>query len=209
MKLTKFEHACFTVEKDDKIVVVDPGSFTTDFIVPENVCAVIVTHEHTDHFEPAKLQAIIDKNPETKIYAHDTIVKQMEGLPAVAVAAGETVDVGGFTLEFFGGKHALIHPAIPIVANLGVMIDDAIYYSGDSYTIPNKPVDVLAFPVSAPWLKMSEAMDFLFAVNPRLAFPVHDEILSETGKALADRVVSLLIKDSSIEYQRLQDVLDI
>ena len=51
MKLTKYEHACFSVEHDGMTLVVDPGNFTTDFIAPEGVIAVVITHEHSDHFD--------------------------------------------------------------------------------------------------------------------------------------------------------------
>ena len=46
MKLTKYEHACFIVEKDGVSIVVDPGSLTTDFSTADHVAAIIVTHEH-------------------------------------------------------------------------------------------------------------------------------------------------------------------
>ncbi|MDB5165307.1 MAG: hypothetical protein JWM00_197 [Candidatus Saccharibacteria bacterium] len=210
MKLTKFEHACFIVEKDGKVVVVDPGIFTSDFTVPENVVGVVVTHEHTDHFDPAALGAIIAHNPDAIIYAHENVVKQLgDTLPHQAVSSGEAIAVGPFQLEFFGGEHAVIHPSMPVVANLGVMIDDLVYYPGDSFTLPKKPVDVLALPVSAPWLKISEVMDYLTTVRPRLAFPTHDAVLSEIGKTLPDRMVPLFAESYGGSYQRLTEPLDI
>ena len=39
-------------------------------------------------------------------------------------------------------------------------------------------MEVLGLPTAAPWLKLSEAVDLLRAVRPRLAFPVHDAVLS-------------------------------
>ena len=63
MKLTKYEHACFTLETAGEVLVVDPGSFTDDFVVTDNIAAIVVTHEHADHFDPDKLAAIYAKNP--------------------------------------------------------------------------------------------------------------------------------------------------
>ena len=40
MKLTKYEHACLTVEKDGKLLVVDPGAYTTDLPALESVIAI-------------------------------------------------------------------------------------------------------------------------------------------------------------------------
>ena len=118
MRLTKYEHACFTLEKDGKLLVVDPGAFTTDLPALENVVAIVVTHEHSDHFDPTALGALIAHNPDAVIYAHEAITRQLgDTLPTHAVAPGETIESGSFTVEFLGGEHAVIHPDIPIVAN--------------------------------------------------------------------------------------------
>lgn len=209
MKLTKYEHSCFTVEKDGNVLVVDPGRFTTDFIAPENVVGIIITHEHGDHFDHEQIEAIIDKNPDAVIIGHDSITSKIEAFETHTVRAGDTFTIGEFSLEFFGGEHALIHESIPAVANLGVMINELLYHPGDSFTLPNKPVDTLALPVSAPWMKISEAMDFLVKVNPRLAFPAHDAILSDIGKGIPDRLLSEIASKSGTEYKRLEAPIEI
>lgn len=209
MKLTKYEHSCFTLEKDGKILVVDPGNWATDFVVEENVVGVVVTHEHADHFYPETLKAIVAKNPKAIIIAHEDVTKQISELLAKTVAVGDIVSVGPFTLQFFGGKHATIHPSMPLVANLGVMINNLVYYPGDSFTLPGKPVDVLALPVGAPWLKISDVMDYLTTVKPRLAFPTHDAVLSEVGKMLPDRMLPPFAESYGGSYKRLEKPLDI
>jgi L-ascorbate metabolism protein UlaG (beta-lactamase superfamily) len=209
MKLTKYEHACFTVEKEGQVLVVDPGGFTGDFIAPEHVVGIVVTHEHQDHFDHEQIAAIIDKNPDALIIGHTDIMKQIEVFTTKSVTAGETIEVGPFNLEFFGGEHAVIHPTMPLVANLGVMVNDLLYYPGDSFTLPEKPVDVLALPVGAPWLKISETMDFLTAVKPRLAFPTHDAVLSNIGKSLPDRMLPGFAESYGGTYQRLEEPIEI
>ena len=209
MKLTKYQHACFTVEDDGKILIVDPGNFTSDFIAPENVVAVVVTHEHPDHFDHEQLAAIIDKNPDAVIVGHEAVVSQIEVFETKAVRAGDTLTIGPFSLEFFGGEHALIYKTMPVVANLGVMVNDLLYYPGDSFTTPGKPVDTLAVPASAPWMKMSEAMDFLADIKPRFAFPTHDAILSDIGKSLSDRLLGNTATTQSTEYKRLENPVEI
>lgn len=207
MKITKYEHACFTVEHEGKLLVVDPGAFTTNIGSPENVVGIVVTHEHADHFDPAALGALIAHNPDALVIAHKNITRQFgdhdETLPYQSVAAGETFDVGPFHLEFFGGEHAVIHPDMPVVANLGVMINDAIFYPGDSFVNPGKPVRVLALPVGAPWLKIQEVIDYTRKVRPSIAFPTHDAVLSKNGKALPDRIVPHLTEHLGIIYQRI------
>lgn len=202
MKITKFEHACFVVEQNGQSLVVDPGGFTTDFIVPENVVAVVITHEHQDHLDPHHIAAIIDKNPDATVIGHQDVLKDLNDYQTRAVVANEGTKVGEFALEFYGGQHAIIDPAIPVIANLGVMINNTLYYPGDSFVEPKRAIKVLALPVAAPWMKLSEAADFVRQLRPALAFPTHDAILSDSGKALADRLIPSL---TGVEYTRLKN----
>lgn len=203
MKLTKYDHACFTVEKDNQTLVVDPGNFSTDYLPSNTVIAVIITHEHPDHYDPEQLAAIVDKNPEAVIIGHESITSRIEVFKTQAVNTGDKLAIGPFDLEFFGGTHAVIHRTVPVVANLGVMINDLLYYPGDSFTLPGRPVDTLAIPAGAPWLKIGDAMDFLELIRPRLAFPTHDAVLSELGKESADRWLQMAAERHDITYQRL------
>lgn len=201
MQLTKYEHACCTLEKDNQLLVVDPGNFTTDFIAPEGVVAVVVTHQHADHFDQEQLAAIAAKNPAVVVVAHPSITEQLETIEKLPVLPGDQVELGPFSLHFFGGQHAVIHADLPPVANLGVLINDLLYYPGDSFVRPDVPVDTLALPVSAPWLSIAEVVDFVRDVAPRFAFPTHDAILSGAGKSLPDRMIPELAP--AVTYRRI------
>ena len=210
MKLTKYAHACLTLEKDGKLLVVDPGGWTTDLPPLENVVAIVVTHEHPDHFDVNALGAIAAHNPDVVIYAHQTITRQFgDTIRTQTVSAGESIECGPFRLEFFGGSHAVIHESFEQIANLGVMINDAVYYPGDSFTLPEKPVKALALPVTAPWMKLSEAIDFAAAVKADLVFPTHDAVASDAGKQLADRMVPGFVEGYGGTYQRLDTPIEI
>lgn len=210
MTITKYKHACFTVEKDGKLLVVDPGGFTDDLSAPENVVAIVVTHEHADHFDVSALGALIAHNPDAIIYAHESITAQLgTTLPNQSVTSGGTVEVGPFALKFDGGEHATIHSSMPTPTNLGVHIDERIYYPGDTFYQPDAPVEVLALPVAAPWCKISEVMDYVSAVKPKLAFPTHDAILSNIGQNMIDMMVGGVVQKTGGEYRRLQEPLEI
>lgn len=188
MEITKYRHACLVLTKDTESLVIDPGGWSNDFVVPENVVGVVVTHEHGDHFDLEKLREIITKNPSAYIYAHVDIIAQLADLTerGVAVTAGEEKQVGAFALRFTGGTHATIHPDYPVCANLGVIVDNGeLYYPGDSFALPNCAVKTLAVPCSAPWMKIAEAMDFITAVKPEACFPTHNALLSSEGHELA------------------------
>lgn len=209
MKITKYLHACFTVEVDSQLLVVDPGKFSTDFIAPSNVAAIVITHEHPDHFDHDYIAQIIDKNPDAVIIAHPSVTTQIEVFSVNPATPGETMAIGPFNLEFFGGAHAVIHPDIPPIANIAVMVNDLLYYPGDSFVLPEKPVDTLALPASAPWMKLSEAADFMVDIHPRLAFPTHDAILSDAGKSIHDSLLQTFASKNDIQYQRLTDPIDV
>lgn len=210
MKLTKYEHACFTIEKDGKLLVVDPGAWTSDLTARENVVAIVVTHEHPDHFDPNALGALIAHNPDAVIYGHESITKQLgEALPNQSVEAGQTVDAEPFKLEFFGGDHAVIHENFDDVANLGVMINDTVYYPGDSFEAPGKDVKVLALPVAAPWMKLSDAMNYVGKIKAAIVFPTHDAISSDAGKQLSDNMIPGFVESYGGVYRRLEGPLEI
>lgn len=204
MKLTKYEHACFTVELDGKVLIVDPGNFTKTLEIPDNVVAIVVTHEHEDHFDPDILAAIYDKNPESILVSLASITEKMVDHKSKAVIPGDKVTVGPFNLEFFGGKHAQIHKSIPIIDNVGVLINDAIYYPGDSLIAPGRPVEVLALPAGAPWLKFGDAIDFMLEVKPVKLFPTHNIFNSKEGETIVGRIAGGFTGSIGSEYIELE-----
>lgn len=204
MKLTKYKHACLVVEKDDSVLVVDPGGFSHDFIIPRKVDGIVITHEHADHFDEKLVQQILEKHPKATVLAHESISGRFTNFSNIAVKAGETYPIGQFSLQFFGGTHATIAESIPVPPNFGVLVDNHLYYPGDSFVVPEGiQVQELALPASAPWLKMSESMNFLTQVKPAFAFPTHDAILSEEGKALVDRMLGAVASGQGTQYKRL------
>lgn len=230
MRLTKFEHVCLALEIDGDSLLVDPGSYSQDFIMPRKVVAVVITHEHPDHLSDELLKRILEANPKAVIIAHESITSRYPDWPtqaAVATAAttaladdaggaggaapaASPIQVGPFKLQFFGGQHQPIDESMPVPPNLGVMINDTVYYPGDSFTIPTGPnvpnqIPTLALPVSAPWLKFDMSAKFLKDIHPILAFPTHDAILSEVGKQLVDRMIGDVANSIGTQYKRLDN----
>lgn len=205
MKLTKYEHSCFVLEHNNEAVLFDPGSWSSNLVVPDNLIAIILTHEHDDHFDHHILHEIISKHPQAVVIAPHEMVKNLSEFKTIAVAAGDAHTIGSFHLAFFGGTHASIYRTMPSVANIGVLVNKTFYYPGDSFALPHLPVKTLALPVTAPWLKISEVIDFMLAVHPAFTFPLHDHIASAEGKALVDRMLSDFAKQQTIAYQRLHE----
>lgn len=183
MRVTKFEHATLRLDLGGDTLLVDPGSFTSPLVDLSGLVAVVITHEHPDHWTLDHLDRILRDAPGTPIFAPAGVAAAASGYEITVVNPGDTVSVGPFTLRFFGGDHEIIHSSLPRVQNVGVLINDELYYPGDSYAVPEGvEVDALAAPLGAPWLKIGEAMDFVLAVAPRRAFGVHDMTLSVIGR---------------------------
>jgi L-ascorbate metabolism protein UlaG (beta-lactamase superfamily) len=190
MRVTKFEHATLTLIDSGRTLIIDPGSFTAPLGELEGVVAIVITHEHADHWTPDHLDRILGMFPGAPIFAPEGVSKAAAGYNITIVHPGDVVEVEPFRLEFFGGRHAVIHESIPVVDNVGVLVNDEFYYPGDSYAVPKgRAVKLLASPVGAPWLKIGEAMDFVLAVKPKRAYYVHDMTLSAAGKKMhSDRL---------------------
>ncbi len=186
MKLTKFEHSCLIIEVSGSRLIIDPGVFTMPLGDIGDVVAVVITHEHGDHWTPDQLQRIIDRNPDVKIYGPAGVVAAAKDFTIEKVAGGDVIEIEPFNLKFFGEKHAVIHESIPIIDNVGVLVNDELYYPGDSFTLPGVTVGTLAAPAGAPWMKIGESMDFVLAVKPKRAIPVHEMVLSVAGKGMTN-----------------------
>jgi len=183
MRVTKFEHATLRVDIGGDALIIDPGTFTSPLDDLSGLVAVVITHEHPDHWTPEHLDRILRAAPGTPVFAPAGVAAAAADHEITVVEPGETVSAGRFTLRFFGGDHEIIHSSLPRVQNVGVLINDELYYPGDSYAVPEGvEIDVLAAPLGAPWLKIGEAMDFVLAVKPRRAFGVHDMTLSVIGR---------------------------
>jgi L-ascorbate metabolism protein UlaG (beta-lactamase superfamily) len=184
VRITKYEHATLHLALGDESLVIDPGVFLSHPDIT-GVVAIVITHEHTDHWTAEQVRRILEKNPGATVFAPQGVADQADDLEIAVVAPGDTVEAGSFKLEFFGGTHAVIHASIPVIDNVGVLVNDELYYAGDSYAVPGVDVGTLAAPIGAPWLKIGEAMDYVLAVKPKRAFYVHDMTLSVAGKQMA------------------------
>lgn len=193
MRLTKLEHSCVLLEKGPNRLYVDPGKFTTPITETSHVDAVIITHEHDDHWTPEQLSRIASRSPGVKVLTTEATAAQLRtadirDLGEVIVGrAGERVHLGEFTVICFGGTHAEIHSSIPLIDNIGIVVDGDFAYGGDSYELPpgGFTIGALAVPTYGPWMRIAESIDFILEVRPRAVFGVHEMLLARAGKDLA------------------------
>ncbi|MET1052448.1 MAG: MBL fold metallo-hydrolase [Mycetocola sp.] len=212
MRLTKLEHAALILEENGRKLFIDPGAFTTAITEAAQTVAIVITHEHPDHWTPEQLGRILDKNPDAQVFGPAGFAAAAGSIPVRVVKAGDVVEVGPFTLEFFGEKHAVIHETIPVIDNVAVLVNGSVFYGGDSYTVPEGvDVDVQAVPAGAPWLKIGDVMDYVLAVKPRRSFPTHEMTLSKAGKEMSNARITWATEQNGGEFYPLApgDTLDI
>lgn len=181
LRLTHFGHACVLAESDSTRILIDPGTFSGDFEGLRELDAVMITHKHPDHLDTDRLPALLRENANARLIADPASAEVLDesGLTNEIARPGDAFEIGGMSINTIGGEHAVIHPDIPVIANVGYVLDHgAFYHPGDSFHVPDQRIDVLGLPTGAPWLKLSEAVDFLRTVQPRVAVPIHEAVLA-------------------------------
>ena len=204
MKITKHGHACLELEVEGKKALIDPGFYTEDASGIKDVVALVITHSHDDHCFETQVAGIVKSNPGIKIFGTSEVAAKLSGFDVTTVYHGDFYREQGFSFEFFGDMHQIIHESIPLIQNTGVMVNGKLYYPGDSYTTPDVPVEVLACPTSAPWLKIGDVMDFVAAVKPKQSFATHNALLSDLGHDLNNGRVKLVTEQFGGEFTYLK-----
>ena len=185
MQLTKFGHACVRIEKDGRRLVVDPGGLTEPRAL-DGASAVLVTHEHFDHFCEATLRRAAGGNPALRIWAN-TSVAAATGRPRRPGARGRR----GRRLHRAGlrcaGARDLARTrstptsrASPTSASSSTA---ALFHPGDALTVPDSPVDTLLLPYTAPG-PPPEAHRLRTRGGPARVQAIHDGALNDMGRTM-------------------------
>ncbi len=174
-------------------ILTDPGSYTVEeHSKLEGIDFILFTHEHGDHYHLESLKVILEKNPQAKIYANNSVSDLLEqaGIAYTKIEHQQNFSLAGVEVVGIGEKHAEMHSSIPLSANLGFLIDNKLWYPGDAFTDPEQPVEILALPVSGPWMKIGEAVDYALKLKPKKAFPVHDGTRFGSAHTIPQRVLT-------------------
>jgi L-ascorbate metabolism protein UlaG (beta-lactamase superfamily) len=207
MNITKIGHCCLLIKIDELTLLTDPGNYNT---CPTNtgIDVVIITHEHGDHCHIDSLKIIRAKNPEVEIITHKSVgaLLEAENIPYTRINSGKVLTRKGITIQSIGSKHACIHHDLPPVQNTGFLLNNALFYPGDSFELPLVPVETLALPVAGPWMKLEECIEYAKEVMPKKVFPVHDGMLRQEHQlGPTRRIPTLLLEPLGIEYVDMQE----
>jgi L-ascorbate metabolism protein UlaG (beta-lactamase superfamily) len=213
MRFTKLGHSCVRLDKEGAVLVIDPGAWSDAPEALIGASAILVTHEHPDHLDADAVRAALSSDPGVTLWANQSICAQFTefGDRVHEVGHGDALEVAGFSVNVYGVDHALIHPDIPIVVNTGFLIDSELFHPGDSFTIPEDPVNTLLVPLCAPWEKAAEMIDYFRAVGPARGYAIHDAILNDNGLGLYGRMLALAAAPGGATVARLEPgtVLDL
>jgi len=204
MNITKFGHSCLFIEEQDLRIIIDPGIFSTMQDQLHDVDVLIITHEHDDHCDINSVRTIIKNNPGIAILTNSSVSEKLktEGIASQVVQHGDVIQKKGIAIEFFGRDHAIMHSSIPPFQNVGFFIANRFFYPGDAFTDPGRPIDILALPVQAPWLKLPETIDYALALKPKICFPIHDGIMKNPGSTHA--IPKKVLTEHGIRFEVLE-----
>jgi L-ascorbate metabolism protein UlaG (beta-lactamase superfamily) len=204
MQLTKLGHACVRMRKDDRTLVIDPGGLTPENDAIAGAEAVLITHEHFDHLEAARLRGALSQDPRLTVYTCRAVADILSdmGDRIRVVGDGDALTIAGFDVAVAGTKHEIVHPDVPPVDNVGFFIDGEVFHPGDAFTVLDAPT--LLVPGQAPWMKSLEMIQYLRAVTPRRAYAVHDGLLNDFGLALMTSQLEGEGKHQEADFRRLE-----
>ena len=190
MRLTHLGHACLLVETGGQRILIDPGVFSPGIVDVTGLDVILITHQHADHVDLQRLPAVLEANPQALLYAEPQAAAVMAeaGIGSEHTVAGEELSFGRVLIMPVGEKHALINEALPRVGNLGVVIraegEPTLFHPGDAYDAAPGQIDILAVPLNAPWTASRDTVAFAQRIAPKVSVPIHDALLSATGRQL-------------------------
>jgi L-ascorbate metabolism protein UlaG (beta-lactamase superfamily) len=210
MRITKYGHCCLFVEESGLKLLTDPGMYSTRQDSVLGIHAVLLTHDHSDHLHVDSLKTVLKNNPKAKVITNTGTAPTLSkvDIPCVILDDGQKTTEEGVLIEAFGSEHAPIYPTLPPMPNTGFFIANRLFYPGDAFTDPKKPIEILALPVAGPWMKLMEGIDYALKLKPKVCFPVHDGILKSIGStnALPPKILEPLgIKFIPLEIDKPQE----
>lgn len=205
MKIKKLGHCCLVIETNGRRVMTDPGSYTVDEQSEEkNIDLILITHEHGDHLHIESLKKILKNNRNIKIITNMGVGKLLDevGIKYEVLKNNIPEQILGVEIEAHNCKHEEIYEEYGQVQNTGFFIDKKLFYPGDSFYNPGKPIEILALPVAGPWTRIKDFIKYGLEVKPKVCFPVHDGGLKSSE--LTYKLAKMFLTGSGIIFKNFE-----
>lgn len=203
LTITFVGHGTLMFAFGGKVFHVDPYGKLADYATLPKADAILVTHAHADHLDPAAIAAV--RKPETVVVMAETCRGKLTG---TVMANGATQTVQGVSVEAVPAYN-LVHvrdngqPFHPKGEGNGYLLtfgDRRVYVAGDTENTPEmkalKDVDVAFLPMNLPYTMTPDmVVDAAKAFRPRILYPYH------YGDTDPVRLTDLLAGESDIEVR--------
>lgn len=196
VKIHFIKHASLILDISGQIIYIDPTAmFGNDFSKLPKADAVMVTHEHHDHYDPKAIEAV--STPDTRFICNGRVA-ELAGKGEV-MTPGDTISLPGISITATPAYnttqgHLQFHPRERKDVGFIYDIDGLrIYVAGDTEDIPEltelKDIDIAFLPVNQPYtMTPAQAVHAIEMVRPKIAYPYHygETDLSPIVEAFSD-----------------------
>lgn len=217
MQITHLGHSCLLIEAAGSRVLIDPGTFSDAGHV-RDLDAILVTHQHPDHVDPAALPQLLADNPAAQLWleagAADTVAETEPQLHQQIgrMQCGSVIQLGDLRVTPVGERHAAIHDYVPRIDNLGLVVqpqgEPTVFHPGDALDAQDdalEGVDLLCVPVNAPWARVADTVGFVRRIAPGRVIPIHDGLVNDTGRAMYLGHIERFGAEGGVEVLDLRD----
>ncbi len=204
LEITFIGHGTLIFTWQGKVIHVDPWTRLADYSALPKADAVLITHAHRDHLDPAALALV--RTPATAVVASPACEGKING--ALILANGDRRTVAGIEVTAVPAYN-LVHrkengsPYHPKGEGNGYLLafgDLTVLVAGDTENVPElealSGVEVAFLPMNLPFTMTPEMVaDLARALKPRLLYPYH------YGDTDPQRLVDLLADTPEIEVR--------
>lgn len=202
--LTRLGHSCVVIgvgqpDGTQRRLVLDPGNLTPPLTsAVGRVDAVLVTHAHGDHVDADQIWRLRE-SAHLPVYGDGGVRSLLAeaGIEDTEVLAPGRATVGGIAVHVSTAEHEPIYPGVAVPGNLAYLLAGTVFAPGDAFFVPDFDVDVLLLATGAPWMKLADTVDYLRAVAPRVAVPLHDGGLTAAHQNLHRGLITKFAPDGT------------